>query len=217
MNSETDTDPVVQRVVSATDAPRPQTSGVSSVFAMAGTSAPAAPAAAPRVGRGITGIAARCVQALDACGPLNAAQLAEATGFSVAQARDACVNGCSRGYLGREKPALGGAMRYKALPGAVDRIRPAEAPVPNEQALQEERRERSGFKHWLEKKGRATAASPMPAPAPKKDKPGAPTDWRCGVYSDGAVVIEAKGHAPIELAAAQAKALTAFLLLVYPE
>lgn len=218
-----DTDPVVQRVVSAAGAPRPQTNAVSSVFAMGGVAEPdelqeaAESPQIARAGRPIIGMAARCVQTLDACGPMSVAQLVDVTGFAVAQVRDVCINGCSRGYLGRERPADGGAMRYSALPGAVERARPCVRPEPP----------KSGFKQWLEKKGATSAegraprvksaAAERPAPAVLPAAVVTPPGWRWGVFSDGALLIEIKGNDGLELSADQARSLKRFLAQMYPE
>lgn len=121
---EPDADPVVQRIISAADAPRPQTTGASSVFAMsAAPTAQARPAPAPgKNALGLRGNTARCVMALDTYGPLRADQLAEVTGLTKRQTADICSTTTTRGYV--DKTRVDGRMVYRARPGAVDRIRP---------------------------------------------------------------------------------------------
>lgn len=208
---EIDTDPVVQRVVSAADAPRPLTTGASSVFAMAAAPAPQstpAPASKPDRRRAIRGMAAQCVLTLGACGPLTVVQLAKGTGLTVQQVRDVCTNGVTRGYLGKQRGDAG--MAYFAMPGAVESI---EVDAAGEQP-------RTGFKGWLERQGKASAEGRAPRKRPAAPAPAAPValpGWRWGVFNDGALVIEIEGNDALELSAEQARSLKTFLAQMYPE
>lgn len=212
-DDEIDRQPMVQRVVSAAGAPRPQTTGASSVFALASAPEPEITIAAPKRKRAITGMTARCVQTLAACGPLTVAQLAEGANLPANKVLKICCNGVLRGHLGRGKSD--GHTTYHVLPGTVDRVRPDAA---GEQP-------HTGFKGWLERQDKASAegrpqrraVSPPPATDMKAKAPGPATGLRFGLFSDGALRIERAGQQPVELPAGDVRALRAYLNRVSEE
>lgn len=220
IDDELDDNPVVHRMISARGAPMPTTTGASSVFAMGGAPTTAHTADGARKTRPLTGMAALCVQTLAACGALEARQLANETGLPLNQVQHLCANGVRRGYLSIKK-APGCRAKYGVLPNALERL-PADASPAQAPAIPAGK---SGFNHWLDKKGQSSsedrpARKHKPSPPPVAVlSPSAttPTGWRWGVFNDGALLLEIDGNDALELSAEQALSLKSFLFQMYPE
>ncbi len=194
MSTEDDLDHVSQSIVSAHGAPPVATTGVASAFDMGkrylASEAPPA-TEAPIQARPATTQRERAIQTLQACGPLQASQLAEAMGLTAKQASDLCCNGVRDGQL----------VRLSKEPGE----RASRFAVKGQASTQA-----TGFHGWLKRKGQATAegrTTPKKraaqgarvtemggGEAPARPAPQAPApDARWAMYSDGALVIERLG------------------------
>lgn len=167
----------------------------------AGATQNAAPAARPG------SMAARAMATFAACGPLTSRQLAEGMGCTPKQAANICVHAVAGGRLIRTKE--GGQTTFSLADAA---------------GQTDQTKTKSGFKHWLEKKGeqpatapRGPAAAKAPATPTKRavtpeSGPTAPT-LSCGLFNDGTLLISA-GTETVSLSRQQTRELVAYLDLI---
>ena len=208
------------RLTDATLAPRASGSIPNSVFALGG-SAPA-PAPVKTKQRAIRGMAARAVLAIDACGPLDAGQIAEAVGITRQQAHGVAHHGVDCGYLVRHEGVGGKPSTYSLTANAKERAQPPAPTAPETTGAMK------GFKAWLTKAGetsaegrapRATRAGPAtvparsaaasPAPVAAAAPPAEVVTLRYAMFNDGTLRIEA-GDASLTLPPEQARELLAY-------
>ncbi len=205
-----------QRLTDAASAPKVQTTAPNSVFAMGGSQVPQSKPLRP-----IRGMAARAVLAIDACGPLDAGQIAEALGITRQQAHNIGHHGVDSGYMFRNPGVDGKAPTYSLAANAKAR---AELTTH----LAEQTPAMRGFKEWLTKKGEASAEGRVPvakraarATVPTQRQESAPAPvaapaqidaqaaLRYAMFNDGTLRIEV-GDSSLTLPPVQARELLAY-------
>lgn len=154
-------------------------------------------------------MAARAMATFAACGPLTSRQLAEGMGCTPKQAADICVHAVAGKRLIRTKE--GGKTTFS--------LADADAAAGDQAG-----RPKSGFKHWLDKKGDRPATAPRRAAAAKAPAkpakravapdsgPAEPT-LSCGLFNDGTLLISA-GTETVSLSRQQTRELVAYLDMI---